>query len=155
MSLLDKFVEAFSAKELRPRVMGVIAFGLVVAAATAAAGLYFMKWKYTISVEGTAVWDNKDPEIIEATISEEDLGRIQPDRPLTIEIVHPDGSLERYFAVIVEIDPASGKIRLDAKDLPSAEHIPGRFSVRLILVEEPYWKLLWGPEPAVKTSSVQ
>lgn len=144
MSLLDKFVEAFSAKELRPRVRGVIVFGMLVVAATIVAGAYFMNWTYTIAIEGTAVWSAEEPGLLMATISEDDLGRIQPDRGLAVEIIRPNEPALRSAAGIVDIDPAAKTLRLEAPDFPPAAHMPGRFSVRLILVEEPYWKLLWG-----------
>ena len=144
MNILDRFIEAFSARDLKSRVRGVIAFGLILMAATAAGGAWFMRGTHAITVEGTAVWGDAARGILTVTISAEDLDRIPPEETLAISCLWPNRAPITSRASIIDIEPSTKAMRLQIFDINSENRFPGRFSVQLILVEQPYWKMLWG-----------
>lgn len=144
MNILDRFIDAFSARDLKSRVRGVIVFGLILLAATAAGGVWFLGSTHTIAVEGTAIWSDAASGILTATLSAADLERIPPEEPLAVECLATGKEPARSPAMILDLEPSALTMRLQATEIPADRRTPGRFAIRLILVEEPYGKMLWG-----------
>lgn len=146
MKLFDKFLDSFSAKDLKGRVWGVVGLGFAIFAATAIGGFLFLTSIHTAGIEGTAVWRAPQTKSIEAAFSVKDVEKLSLGNP-KYAIITGQGAMRFETPIeIISIDPANGKIVLDVgTDAKSpVTIIPGRFNLKLILYEEPYWKLLWG-----------
>ena len=144
MNILDRFIDAFSARDLKSRVRGVIAFGLILMAAAAAGSVWFLRSTHAIVVEGTAVWSDARAGLLTATLSAADLDRIPPEEPLAVVCLAAGQDPARSPATILDLEPSTLTVRLQATEIPADRRSPGRFAVQLILVDEPYRKMLWG-----------
>ncbi|MFH0799793.1 MAG: hypothetical protein V2A66_06385 [Pseudomonadota bacterium] len=146
MNLFDRFIDSFSAHELRLRVRGVILFGLAVCIATAVGGVAFMATTFTCRVEGSGALTSPESRSIELQIARKDTMRLHSATHLSAEFVLPSGNIFRTATEIRSIDPQTGLILLDAGEVPPEITGTGRFRMNLILYEKPYWQFLWGAD---------
>lgn len=146
MKLFDKFLDSFSARELKTRVWGVVVLGAAICAATAVGGFMFLSSNYTIRVDGTGKFLEGEPKSIEAAFSEKEIQLLRLGAPKYAIISAPGGLRSQTSVEIQNINPENGVVTLIAGTASASPitPIPGRFNLRVVLYEEPYWKFLWG-----------
>ncbi len=144
MKFFDDLLDSFSAKELRTRVTGVIIGGLIVCIA-AAAGLYFLLTsQQQIAVSGMGSFSRETPGAIEVSIPAEDLRLIEDRDELRAVFDDPSRGPVELTAKVISINPAAPSILIEVPGLPEGFSSLSGFDVRIILVEQPMWKMLWG-----------
>jgi len=144
MRLFDTLIDNFSAKDLKTRVTGVIIVGFIVCAGTAAALYFLLTWQQQISVTGMASISPEDPQAIVVSLPPEKLAFLEARDLITVELDDPAEGITETRASVLSINPASPSVTIEAQDVPDAFRSLPNFDVRIILYEEPLWKMLWG-----------
>lgn len=144
MDLFDQLIENFSEKSLHKRVWGVVIVGFAICILSGIGGFFFLTRVFTISVTGAGGWTATEPSILEVTLKRDDIERIQRETVLQALILPLDGDSYQTTVEIVAIDPASNVLKLDAPKVPAQFHELARFDVRLIIIQKPFWRFLWG-----------
>ncbi|MFA4875276.1 MAG: hypothetical protein WC956_04625 [bacterium] len=140
--IFDNLIDSFSSKDLRSRVRAVIAVGLAVMT-LAAVGLYYLSaHRQTIAISGSAQWSQEDRLLI--SLSPEKLQRVADLSEISVEILDPAKGNIQARVRLLSIDPSSSTALIDASALPAELHRLTRMDVKLIVLEKPFWQLLWG-----------
>ncbi len=140
--LFDNLIDSFSSKDLRTRVRFVIAAGLIMMSA-AFAGIYCLGSRVErISIPGSAQWGQGNALII--SLSAEELQRVADLPEIAAEFLDPANGYVEVRMRVVSIDPASSVITLDGSTLPPKFKDLTRMNARLIVIQKPYWQMLWG-----------
>lgn len=144
MNFFDKLLDNFSTKDLRTRVTGVIIGGILVCVA-AGAGLYFLLLsEQQISISGMGSWSEERGGAVTVSMPAESLRLIEDRDELTAEFDDPSEGPVEITAKVLSIDPAAPSVLLDASGLPKRFSNLDKFDVKIILVEAPMWRMLWG-----------
>ena len=141
-TLFDRFLESFSQKDLRSRVKAVVAIGAGVAILATVAGYAFLTSIHTLSVKGPAQWaPGGELEII---LDEKSIALLTTrdtfDAILTAKGVKPVHATLH----LISIEPTTGRLLVEALDIPEDVRDVDRFEARITIDKRPYWKLLWG-----------
>lgn len=143
MNLFDRFLDTFSMTDLRKRVRAVVAGGLFLCIAAIAGGAYFLSATYSIGIEGTGKWQDLESPVIDVQLKSEDMERLRATS-ISVEFASADGKTLRVPAQIRAIEPDTGSVQIEAPGIPAQLKGKDRFDIRLILIEEPFWRFLWG-----------
>lgn len=144
VDLFDRLLDVFSAADLKGRVCGIMIAGLATCMAVVIGGYIFLNNTYTISITGTGAWSAQTPPVLEVALDRDDMERLSPKGDFLAEVTCPGKMPFRTDVTVLSIDPGRGVIYLGASGIPDEFLRPGRFDVRIILFEKPFWKLLWG-----------
>ena len=145
MGFIENLLDNFSAKDLRSRVSGIIVAGLLLCAA-AGAGLYLLLISpQLIEVEGTARWEEAAGGIIRVSVDGDDLRKLADIPSLRIEALDPAKGMIPADCSVLSIEPSPPTVTLECPGIPGGVNKKlERFEVRLVLVDEPMWRMLWG-----------
>lgn len=137
----DNLIDNFSFKDLRTRVRAVIAAGLVIIFA-AGVGLYFLaKRPQLIEFAASAQWIDEGQ--IKVQISSNEVQMILNRPEIDAEILNPPTGIVNAKLKIVSLDPAASILILDGAALPTDLHRLTRMDIKLIVLDKPFWQLLW------------
>lgn len=144
MSPLDNAINSFASQDLKNRIRGVVAFGIVLIALSSLAGYVFLNRTYTVDVSGTATLANGEGHELEITLAPNEFKKMESYLPSKARAKLADGSWVSFEIGIEATNPATGLILADSANLPNDLSGPRRFEIRLVLYEGPFWKMLWG-----------
>lgn len=142
MNLFDRFLDTFSMTDLKKRVRAVVAGGIALCIAAIAGGAYFLSATYSIGIEGTGKWQDLESPVIDVQLKSEDMERLRATS-ISVEFASADGKTLRVPVQIRAIEPDTASVRIEAPGIPEGLKARNRFDIRLVLIEEPFWKLLW------------
>lgn len=144
MKFFDDMLDSFSAKDLRSRVTGVVIGGFIICIA-AGLGLYFLLIStQEISIDGVGSFVSGKPTELAVSVPADDLKFIEDRNSVRIELMDPAKEPTIITAEVISINPAAPALILDAPDAPAGFQRLDRFDVKIILIEEPMWRMLWG-----------
>ncbi|GAG45290.1 unnamed protein product [marine sediment metagenome] len=144
MGFIENLLDNFSAKDLRSRLSGVIVAGLLLCAA-ASAGLYLLLTQtQRINVEGTARWEEAAGGIIDVAVDGDDLRKLADISSLRVEALDPAEGMIPAECSLLSTEPSPPTVTIECPGMPRGLKALERFEVKLVLVDEPMWRLLWG-----------
>ena len=146
MNIFDRLVDEFSIKDLRQRVWSVVVIGIAICALTLVVGYFFFRSTITIAASGTGIWSSSESNIIDIQLDNiGDVERVQNDleSPMTIEIETPGGGTTKTPVKMLSVDPQTHVVQVEAPEIEPETKTKNRFNVSVILVQKPYWQLLW------------
>jgi len=144
MNIFDRFIDAFSARDLGKRVKLVIVFGLVLCLITGIGAYYFLTKDITISV-GAVVSGTKgtgDDLAVMLSLDHDDIGRLPEDGNIVIEQESVVPSLRLMNARIISIDPATGVIMVALSGNETSASLAGGTEIEIIISRAPLWEML-------------
>jgi len=142
MNLFDSFLNTFSAKELGKRAKSVIIFGLIVFAIALIGGYLFLTKNFTLSVTGIGNWTAMNGNVLNVSLGHSDLDKLPSDGKARAEILTIEGWSSPYEVSINEINPANGLVKIELPDFADVPRAGDKFDVRIIISEEPLWRML-------------
>lgn len=147
MSVFDKFLDAFSEKDLGRRIGSVIAIGIVICAVAAFLGYRLLMRNFAIGVDGVvntrgAVLEESGDISITVSIDHKDLERLPADGRVIIEDRGARPSTLHQNARITSIDPETGVLKIAFTEPEAAVPISKGAEVKLVLFDAPLWRLL-------------
>lgn len=151
MDLLDNLLDGFSAKELSTRVKGVVIGGVVLCAVIAFALFSFLRQPYQLTLNGAGQWIDGATPSLQVHLQAEELGRIAEARELTALLLDPQQGFVPFTCAVLSIDPQDATISLDASKIPKKLRANPAPEVRLLILELPIWRLLWGSSAESKS----
>ena len=144
MNFFDRLLDNFSAKDLRSRVTGVIVCGFLTCAA-AGVGLYFLLFsQQEISISGVGSWSDEMGGAVTVSMPAESLRLIEDRDEVRAEFDDPSEGPFETTTRVLSINPTAPSVLLDASNLPERFSALNKFDVKMILVDEPLWRMLWG-----------
>jgi hypothetical protein len=144
MSLFDKVLENFSAKDLKSRVVGVIIMGFIVCAIAGGALYFLLHSVQRISISGIGSWSPDTPGAIVVSVEAHQLALIEARDSVTTILDDPAQGSVTVESKVVSINPAAPSVLIEPQSVPEGFGALTKFDVEMILVEEPMWKMLWG-----------
>ncbi len=144
MGFIENLLDDFSAKDLRSRLSGVIIAGLLLCAAAGAGFYLLLTQSQRIEVEGTARWEEAAGGIIGVSVDGDDLRKLADIPSLRIEALDPAKGMIPADCSVLSIKPSPPTVTLECPGMPGGVKKLERFEVRLVLVDEPMWRMLWG-----------
>ena len=70
MNLFDKFIDTFSATDLRHRVRAVVIAGIALCLIAAGGGYLFLTKTYVVEVEGIGRWSPQEADVLEVAFDD-------------------------------------------------------------------------------------
>jgi hypothetical protein len=144
MSIFDKVLENFSAKDLRSRVTGVIIMGFVVCLIAGTALYFLLHSVQRVSISGIGSWSQETPGAIVVSVEAHQLKFIEARDSVMTELDGPSQGQVTVEAKILSINPAAPSVLIMPLGVPEGFGALDRFDVEMILIEEPLWRMLWG-----------
>ncbi len=147
MNFFDRFIDAFSMKDLAKRVNGVIAFGMAIIVIASIGGYLFLTSNFTSSIDCVvtkdgAIMDDRGDIAIEVSIDHDDLERLPEDGKLKIDISSIDPKLKPQNITIESINPTTGVLKITFAEENVFVPIKKGAEGKLIIADTPLWKLL-------------
>jgi len=144
MSLFDKVLENFSAKDLKTRVAGVIVMGFVICLIASVALYFLLNSVQRVSISGIGSWSTEQPGAIVVSVDEHELAYIEARDSVTTNFTTPTKGSVTVESEVVSINPAAPSVLLRPLSTPEGLVALDKFDVQIVLFEEPLWKMLWG-----------
>jgi hypothetical protein len=144
MSIFDKVLENFSAKDLRSRVTGVIIMGFIVCAIAGAALYFLLISEQRVSISGMGSWSQETPGAIVVSVEAHQLKFIEARDSVKTELDGPAQGHATVEAEIISINPSAPSVLIRPLSIPEGFRALDKFDVEMILIEEPMWRMLWG-----------
>lgn len=144
MSLFDKVLENFSAKDLRSRVTGVIIMGFVVCLIAGGALYFVLNSVQRISISGMGSWSPDTPGAIVVSVGAYDLTLIEARDSVMTVLDDPAQGSVTVESKVLSINPSAPSVLIRPISVPAGLPALDKFDVELILIEEPMWRMLWG-----------
>ena len=117
MGVIENFLESFSAKDLRSRVVGVIVAGLIVCLGSAAALYWLLTSHQTVQVGGMARWSQDEAGMLSVSVDESDLVKFGRFTTLKAALLDPSEGETTVPCDIFAIEPRPPAIVIDCKQV--------------------------------------
>lgn len=144
MGVIENFLENFSAKDLKSRVAGVIVAGLVICAGSAAAMYWLLTSNMEVAVQGMARWSQEEEGMLSVSVDEGDLVKFGRFTELEAVLLDPAEGEVKVGCDIFAIEPRPPAVIISCRGIPQSMQGLERMDARLLLVDQPLWKMLWG-----------
>ena len=144
MSIFDKVLENFSAKDLRSRVTGVIIMGFIVCAIASAALYFLLISEQRVAISGMGSWSQETPGAIVVSVEAHQLRFIEARDSVKTVLDGPANGQATVEAEILSINPSAPSVLIKPLSIPEGFGALDKFDVEMILIEEPMWRMLWG-----------
>lgn len=144
MGVIENFLENFSAKDLKSRVVGVIIAGMIVCLGSSAALYWLLTSPQTVEVGGTARWSQDEKGMLSVSVNESDLVKFGRFTTLKAALLDPAEGETTVECDIFAIEPKPPAVVIDCGQMPESFHSMDRIDARLLLFDEPLWRMLWG-----------
>jgi hypothetical protein len=144
MGIFDKVIEDFSAKDLHTRVNRVMLLGAALCLIIVASLGILLTSTRTIAIEGTGRWAAAEPNVLEISIERGPLQKLLDEPNPALELLDPAHGRVRVQAPLIAIDPQRGVVQFEGSAIPGTIRAIPRLEARIIVLEAPLWRLLWG-----------